>query len=53
MVKPEIDDMCNRVFWEQATFPSIVRCIGGTLVAHSDGLKLQRNQHGTSEARST
>jgi len=51
-VRPEMDDMCNRVIREQATFPSIVRCIGGTSAAHSDGLKLLRNQHGTSEARS-
>ena len=51
-VRPEMDDMCNRDSREQATFPSIVRCIGGTSAAHSDGLKLQRNQHGTSEARS-
>ena len=36
--RPEMDDMCNRVIREQATFPSIVRCIGGTSVAHSDGL---------------
>jgi len=39
-----MDNMCNRVIREQATFPSIVRCIGGWTIASAKSARHERGE---------